>query len=227
MCPHCGKSTRAEDPGEPLTTAPIIHKAADTVPTVTPPRAPAPFPAPSKPRPAVPEQRRRKSRAPVMLLAITCLAGAAVIGVYFHWGPSHVQTVSQPIALSPTNVTPSAPDALTQAPVESNPPTPVATTVKPAKSTNDFKIRDLAVERPKGTRGSKLTYVIGVVENLSDIQRFGVKIELDLLDQRGVKIDSTSDYCDVLGSHQTLPFRAQAHDPRAFQARVASIREDN
>jgi hypothetical protein len=235
MCPHCGKSTRAEDPGEPLSTAPIVQKAASPQPAATPTRTPSPPPAQSAPRAATasapraatPAQNTRKHSAPVLVLAVGCLAGAAAIGIYFHWGPSRVQAASQPVAHSPSNVPSSAPDAPNQALAETNPPTPITTTAKPAKSTNDFKISDLAVERPKGTRGSKLTYVIGSVENLSDIQRFGVKIELDLLDQRGVKIDSAMDYCDVLGSHQTWPFRAQAHDSRAFQARVASIREDN
>jgi hypothetical protein len=138
-----------------------------------------------------------------------------------------MQAAAQPAAPLPTNTPSVLAVGPTHAPEQTNPAAPIPSTIKPAKSTNDFKIKDLAVQRPKGTKGSKLTYVVGEVENLSDVQRFGVKIELELLDQRGSNVDSTSDYCDTLGSRQTWAFRAQAHDPRSVQARVAGIKEDN
>jgi len=204
----------------------MVQKTASLAPEATPSRTPRPSPVSTAFPDAASAPRMRKSRVPVMVLAALFMVGVA-IGFYIHLGPSHLQAATQPAALLPTNTLASASDGPTAAPLETNPTDPVIAAVKPAKSTNDFKISDLAVERPKGTKGSKLTYVSGVVENLSDMQRFGVKIELELLDQRGAKIDSTSDYCDALGPHQTWPFRAQAHDPRSVQARVASIKEDN
>jgi len=84
----------------------------------------------------------------------------------------------------------------------------------------------MTFQRPKGTKGSKLIYVVGALENASAQQRFGVKLELDLLDRTGAKIDSTTDYCETLAARQTWSFRALVHDPRAVTAKLAGIKED-
>jgi hypothetical protein len=223
ICPHCGKSTKTASLGEPALIAPTVQKSTSVAPQAAPARTPRATAVPAKSPLAASTKRVKKSRAPVLALAACCAAGAAAFVVYQHRAAFHF-TAATPLSASlPTN----ANVAPTPAPEQTNPTAPTITAVKPAKSTNDFKISDLAVQRPKGTKGSKLTYVIGVVENLSDVQRFGVKIELELLDQRGAKIDSTSDYCDTLGSRQSWTFRAQAHDPRSVQARVVDIKEDN
>jgi hypothetical protein len=231
MCPHCGQSTKTSVQGEPATTTPTVQKTANVapvariVPAAAPPRTPGPSPVSNKSAAAAPAKRTKKSRAPVLALAACGMAGVAAL--VFYMRPFHAQSATQLAASLLTNAPSSVDVAPTNPPEQTNPTAPIIAAVRPAKSTNDFKISDLAVQRPKGTKGSKLTYVTGVVENLSDVQRFGVKIELDLLDQRGTKIDSTSDYCDTLGARQTWAFRAQAHDPRSVQSRVVGIKEDN
>ena len=84
----------------------------------------------------------------------------------------------------------------------------------------------MTLQRAKGTKGARLSYVTGMVENSSTQQRFGVRLELDLLDPSGNKIDSATDYCEMLAPRQTWNFRAKVHDSRAVKAKLAGIRED-
>ena len=75
------------------------------------------------------------------------------------------------------------------------------------------------------TDGSALVHVVGTVKNNSDRQRFGVKIELDLLDAQDNKIGTASDYLAVLEPHQDWQFRALLTQPKAVKVRVARIEE--
>ena len=73
--------------------------------------------------------------------------------------------------------------------------------------------------------GSALIYAVGTVRNNSDRQRFGVKIEPDLLDDQDHKIGTASDYIAILEPHQDWPFRALLTQPKAMEAKVAKIEE--
>jgi hypothetical protein len=75
------------------------------------------------------------------------------------------------------------------------------------------------------TDGSALVYAVGTVRNNSDHQRFGVKIELDLLDEQDNKIGTAGDYIAVLEPHKDWPFRALLTQPSAVRAKVAKIEE--
>ena len=66
---------------------------------------------------------------------------------------------------------------------------------------------------------------MGTVKNNSDRQRFGVKIELDLLDAQDNKIGTTSDYIAILEPHKNWQFRALLTQPKAVKANVAKIEE--
>ena len=88
--------------------------------------------------------------------------------------------------------------------------------------------RDLFAAGPvtlQKTDGSALTYAVGTVRNSSDRQRFGVKIELELMDDRDQKIGTASDYIAVLEPHADWAFRALLTQPKAVQAKVARIEE--
>ncbi len=115
--------------------------------------------------------------------------------------------------------------------VPSNVPPPLVVTqavvqapVKPSKpkSPDDLAIGKVELEK---TPGNSLVYAVGTVKNNSDWQRFGVKVELDLLDAKGGKIGTSQDYKDILEPRQDWQFRALIPDKRTSSAKVTSLKE--
>jgi hypothetical protein len=103
-------------------------------------------------------------------------------------------------------------------------PVPQAVAVPQArKSIDDFKPGPIRLEKAKG---SSLIYAVGVLKNQSDYQRFGVSIELELIDARGQKVGGAKDYRAVLEPRQEWRFRALVLESRTVSARVAMIREE-
>ena len=75
--------------------------------------------------------------------------------------------------------------------------------------------------------GGSLVYAIGTLTNASARQRFGVKIELELLDAQGKRIGTATDYRGVLEPKAFWQFRALVVDPKAtVAARLSQIKED-
>jgi hypothetical protein len=101
-----------------------------------------------------------------------------------------------------------------------NPNTPSAQDLAASKS---FRLSPIELEK---VAGSSLVYAVGTVTNATDRQRFGVKVELDLLDSAGKKIGATSDYQGVIEPKAEWRFRALVVDPKlATSARLADIKE--
>jgi hypothetical protein len=114
------------------------------------------------------------------------------------------------------------------APPRIDPSNQVATPAPPkgppkAKSPDDLKIGDIELEK---TKGSSLVYAIGAVTNDSEYDRYGVRVELDLLNNKDVKIGTAKDYKDYLGPHQNWQFHALIPEPKTVKAKLASIKED-
>jgi hypothetical protein len=55
-----------------------------------------------------------------------------------------------------------------------------------------------------------LVYAVGTVKNDTARQRFGVKIELDLIDAQDNKIGSASDYIEVLEPGKEWQFNSKS-----------------
>jgi hypothetical protein len=87
---------------------------------------------------------------------------------------------------------------------------------------DDFNISKITLKK---TEGSGLVYAVGTVKNTATHQRFGVKIELDLLDAQDNQIGSTSDYIEVLEPNKEWQFRALLTDPKAVTAKLIKIEE--
>jgi hypothetical protein len=85
--------------------------------------------------------------------------------------------------------------------------------------------RVTAVELTQG-QGSTLIYAVGLVVNASNRQRFGVKVELELLDGEGAKLGKASDYQKIIEPNGEWKFRALVVEKRTVAARVIGIRED-
>ena len=120
-----------------------------------------------------------------------------------------------------------APPALpsgSPAPSSSPPPeTNGAVSTKSTKSLDDLKVGPIKLEKAKG---SSLVYAVGVMKNASDLQRFGVTIELELTDAGGKKVGTAKDYRNVLEPRQEWRFRALILASKAVSASVAQIREE-
>jgi hypothetical protein len=160
---------------------------------------------------------QRKGGRTGLLAATVCLvlAGAGA-GVYFFvLKPKESQTAPTPpvkVATTPTNTPP---------PPATNVPTePV---VKAKKSASDLKVSEVQLEK---TKGSSLVYAVGTVKNDSDYQRFGVRIELDLFNQKGTKVGTSQDYIAILEPRREWQFRALIHDSKAVTAKVATLKEE-
>lgn len=111
--------------------------------------------------------------------------------------------------------------AITNAPVPAEPETETAAT----NSTGQLDLATSPVTLEK-TQGSSLVYAVGTVQNSSPRQRFGVKVELDLLDATGDKIGTATDYRQLLEPGAQWKFKALVLTPKTASARLASIHED-
>src|SRR4051794_40601314 len=101
---------------------------------------------------------------------------------------------------------------------------PAATTAQaPGKSIDDLKVSPIVLRR---TSGSTLVYAIGSVRNNSDQQRFGVSLELDLLDAADKKIGTAKDYAKVIEPRKDWRFRALVVAPKTATVKLAKIHED-
>ncbi len=90
-------------------------------------------------------------------------------------------------------------------------------------SQKEFQISAISFEK---TPGTSLVHAVGTVNNLASRQRFGVKLELDLLDSAGHKIGIARDYQQVMEPRSQWRFNAPVIDSKAVSAALASIKED-
>ncbi len=97
----------------------------------------------------------------------------------------------------------------------SRPATPVI-----GKSINDFSISPVAIDKTRS-----LAYAAGVLKNETDKQRFGVTVELELLDSGGKQIGTARDYKDLIEPRAEWKFRALLVQKNVAAARVASVKE--
>ena len=107
------------------------------------------------------------------------------------------------------------------------PATPVApANPKPAPAANtinDFAVSDVKMEKKPG---STLVYASGTLRNMTDKPRFGVAVEIELLDSTGAKIGSAKDYNkDALEPRAEWTFRALVVAKQAAKARVVTVTE--
>jgi hypothetical protein len=115
-----------------------------------------------------------------------------------------------------------------------NTPPPAPTSV-PAGATNidlaqatpatqaDFQVSPVTLEKAAGT---SLIYAEGTLKNATDRQRFGVKVELDLLGADGNKVGTAKDYAQVIEPGAEWHFKALVVVSKVASAKLASIKED-
>jgi hypothetical protein len=88
--------------------------------------------------------------------------------------------------------------------------------------TNDFAIMPFKLEK---TPGSSLVYVTGTIQNASERQRFGIKVEFSLFDTNDTAIGTATDYQTLLEAHAEWRFKALVIESKAVSAKFGSIIE--
>lgn len=235
--------------------APAPRPAAPQSPAAAPAAAkPAPAPAPVKrvdpaairggdtPVPAVRKSSFLRACLWTLNIAIV-LAVVIVAGNHlkhrpkFGEGEGNASAPPGPVQPLPAAPAPAAKSGTSPTPAPATPPvtapsTPPAPAMTPPvvpkgpKLIGDLKITQVALDQPKGAKGSRLVYVTGVLKNDSDHQRFGVRVELDLLDAATNKVGTATDYRQMLEPRATWQFRALVTDRRTVGARLAGVKED-
>jgi hypothetical protein len=95
--------------------------------------------------------------------------------------------------------------------------------VKAPKSINDLKPGRFLLQLKKGDAAA---VAMGDVQNVSGNVHLRVRVDLDLLDSKGVKVGSVSDVINVFNARSTWRFLATVANPKATSVRFASIKED-
>lgn len=70
-----------------------------------------------------------------------------------------------------------------------------------------------------------LVYAIGALTNDTTRQRFGVKVEIEVLDVHRKKLGSATDYAEVIEPGKEWKFRALVTDKSAVTAKLTSVKE--
>jgi hypothetical protein len=105
---------------------------------------------------------------------------------------------------------------------------PVAALVAPPKPLpppdpwHGLKAAQVTLEK---TGDGRLVYAVGTLRNETPRQRFGVKVDLDVLDAHHDKIGSATDYTDVIEPGKEWKFKALVTDRTATAARLANVTE--
>lgn len=103
------------------------------------------------------------------------------------------------------------------------PSEPTAESASPEQSAG-FEVSAIALEKAPGT---SLVYAVGMVKNKANKQRFGLKLELDLLDSGGQKVGTAKDYQAVLEPGAEWRFKALVVEPKGVvSAKVAALKEE-
>jgi hypothetical protein len=140
---------------------------------------------------------KSSAKWPLFLIVGILLAGGTIAAVY--WTSNRSKKTAGPIAAAQA-----------------------APTAKPVSiSTNNFTLTDVGFERQGSVR-----YLRGSLRNDLTRQRFGVRLQLDLLDADEGRVGSASDYRSVMQAGEVWQFRALALEPAAVTATIVSIQED-
>lgn len=86
-----------------------------------------------------------------------------------------------------------------------------------------FQVSQIKFEK---TQGSSLVYAVGTVNNLTDKQRFAVRVEMELFDASGKSVGTAKDYQKVIEPKEQWTFRALIMEPKAVSAKITSLKED-
>ena len=158
----------------------------------------------------------RRQRVAIGVALTACLTGA-FLALFSRHSPTSASSVVPTIS---TNIS-TNPVKTVQTTL-----TPTLTAVTPAHpgelETNHFGISGGTLQN---TSGSSLVYVLGVVRNLDDHQRFGVKINYSLFDAAGQLVGQATDYQSEIDPQGEWDFKALVMSSKAVSAHFSDITE--
>jgi hypothetical protein len=220
-CPHCGQRTRLE-----IASA-IAEEPARQAPPPPPPIRHATHAQLVSPL-AVARKRARMAAvaaASVVLLA----AGGIAFWKYKDAGSARPDPDSTPAgnALAVPGAKRAAENANAPGRRGDDAPAAAATTdtaeAEAARRLEDLKPGPVKLEKAKN---SSLVHAVGSLRNESAQRRFGVKVEIELLDAAGRPLGTATDYAQVLEPREEWRFRALVLHSKAVNARLARITEE-
>ena len=85
-----------------------------------------------------------------------------------------------------------------------------------------FQVSAIRLEK---TPGTSVVHAVGTLTNATSRQRFGVKIEIEILDAVGQKLQTATDYQPVLEPNGEWQFAAPVMESKAKSAKLAGIKE--
>ena len=94
----------------------------------------------------------------------------------------------------------------------------------PSETIDDFSVGKITLQK---VQGSSLVYAVGTVKNTAGRERFGVRIELNLLDKQDQNLGVVSDYISVVDTNKNWQFKAllTPTDAKVAKVTVAGIKE--
>jgi len=124
---------------------------------------------------------------------------------------------------------PAPPPAVVVEPVQTGslpPGSPTSAVVAPVVPPDPWHgLKPGPISLQKASNGH-LIYAVGNLRNTSDHQRFGVKVELDVLDADNEKIGTATDYTPSIDPGKEWKFRALVIDRAAARAKLADVKEN-
>jgi len=91
------------------------------------------------------------------------------------------------------------------------------------RSTNYFAVGRIKLQKAKN---GSVVYAVGTLKNQAERQRFGVRVELDLLNKSGEKIGTATDYLPILEPRKDWHFKALVLESKAASAKLATVKEE-
>ena len=151
-----------------------------------------------------PKKNRKSAILVIPVVLILTILTVAVVKA--HSGKKQSENSVVPSGTSPQAETPKEPSA----------PVPVLDTK------SDFVVGKISLQK---TEGSGLVYAVGTLKNVLNKQRFGVKVELNLLNEQGQNIGVASDYTPVIEAGKEWQFKALLAQPGTVKVTVGEISE--
>lgn len=107
-------------------------------------------------------------------------------------------------------------------PQEASQPVPQPAPAPAADVISDFGVSKVSLQKMPG---SSLVYAVGTLKNTLGRQRFGVRIELNELDENDKNVGMISDYASVVDPQKAWQFKAMLTSPHVAKVTVADIKE--
>jgi hypothetical protein len=85
-----------------------------------------------------------------------------------------------------------------------------------------FRVSDIKLEKAPGT---SLVHAVGTLENGSGTNRYGVTVQIELLNAEGKRIGTTSDYQNAMEPGAKWTFQAPVVNSKASSAKVTGVLE--